>query len=363
MVVTANLADEPRWHRTLHSADTLADDLGSIGAWVGPRTGPDKRTHGEKEDYVLRRLLVAWKEAGRLDFPIEARAAWGDERQPDFTLEWPDGDSLGVEVTEAGEEDYQAWLTRTEGERDEAPGAVSMPLGASTLRTAAAMRKAIDAKVKKFDRGWYRSPTRCDLTVYDNTAWGGFLDKDQVIAAIERDDLVRGFRQIHLVTEAFVFLDLFGNDFRKVDVRNTYEIDYAAWIFEQIERLRRGEQGKLDLAHIAEELEDLGRSERRALGSHLRNLMTHLLKWEFQPDRRGASWRASIDNARSEIHEKLTEMPSLREDLEKRVYSEYKRARRTAAIETGLDVQTFPDECPYSPKQLVDPEFDARDED
>ena len=59
-------SDEPRWQRTLFEPDTLADDLGIIGASVGPRTGPHKRTKGEKEDYVLRRLLAAWKISGRL---------------------------------------------------------------------------------------------------------------------------------------------------------------------------------------------------------------------------------------------------------------------------------------------------------
>ena len=116
-MVTVKAAVDPRWFRTLNAPETLADDLGALGAWVGPRTGPDKRTHGQKEDYVLRRLLVAWKLTGRLRFPIEVRATTDEEGGPDFLLFGPDGQTLGVEVTEAGEEDYQAWLTRTESDR------------------------------------------------------------------------------------------------------------------------------------------------------------------------------------------------------------------------------------------------------
>ncbi len=74
MAVAANRAAQPRWQRTFQSAETFTDDLGSIGAWVGPRTGPDRRTKGAKEDYVFRRLLVAWKETERLRFPLDAYA-------------------------------------------------------------------------------------------------------------------------------------------------------------------------------------------------------------------------------------------------------------------------------------------------
>ncbi len=357
MAVAAKAVTKSRWCLAFHGPDTFTDDLGSLGAWVGPRSGPDRRDHGEKEDYVLRRLLVAWREAGRLRFPFEISAASDDKGETEFVLAWPDGDTLGVEVTEAGEEDYQAWLTQFEW-REEESAAVSVPFEASTPRTAAEIGKRIRAKVRKFDKGWYRDPSACDLVVYDNTAWGGFLDKEEVIGAIDRrDELVGKFRQIGLVTGPFVCLDLFGNEFRKVDVRNTYEIDYVNWIFDQVERMRRGATDELDLLNVAEDLENLARSERRALASHLRNLMVHLLKWQFQPERRGSSWRISIGKARSEIFEQLTEMPSLRGELAKRIPTEYRRARRTAVAETGLDVDVFPEACPYSGEQFADPDF------
>lgn len=358
MAVAANRSIAPRWQRTFRSAETFTDDLGSIGAWVGPRTGPDRRSHGEKEDYVLRRLLVAWKLTGRLRFPTEVRATTDEEGEPDFLLCWADGETVGVEVTEAGEEDYQAWLTRTEREREADKGAVPVPFEPSTQKTAEKIRECIEEKVARFNAGSYRSPSACDLVVYDNTAWGGFLDKQELLKAVGRpDDLLGRFRQIHLVIGGTVFLDLFGDQFRTVDLRRTYETDYVAWIFDQVEHLRRGETDALDLVHIAEELEDLGKSERRAMGSHLRNLMLHLLKWEYQPGRRAKSWQKSIVDAQTEIEELLSDSPSLGNFLLEQLPKEYVRARKLASVETGLDKEAFPEGCPYQVEQLLDPDF------
>ena len=363
MAVTAKLETPPRWRLTFHSAESFADDLGSMGSWVGPRTGPDKRTHGQKEDYVLRRILAAWKRENILSYSMEVTAGFDGSGEPDFLITWPNSDTLGVEITEAGDESYQAWLTHidTDGSQKSAFMSNDGYVGSNPERMAASdIITAISKKVSGYDKGKYRTPDSCDLLVYSNSETGWISDKKLLLKFVGRpDELLGRFRQIHIVVGEIVYLDAFGNDFREVDVRNTYEIDYAAWIFDQIKQMRGADGSGLDLDLISEELADLGRSERRALGSHLKNLMIHLLKWEFQPERRGQSWRLSIDNARSEIFELLTEMPSLRHELEKRRNSEYTRARRTAALETELDVATFPQKCPYSKEQLVDPQFYA----
>ena len=90
-----------------------------------------------------------------------------------------------------------------------------------------------------------------------------------------------------------------------------YEADLVAWAEANAALLRQGRLAEIDVEHIAEELEDVGKSERRALGSHLRNLMLHLLKWEFQDTRRGVSWQRSIHSARREIAVILADSPSL----------------------------------------------------
>ena len=358
MVIAQTTDPEPRWMRTLESAGSLADDLGVLGTWVGPRRGPDKRTHGQKEDYVLRRLLVAWREMERLRLPVEIHAEDEREGEPDFVLRWPN-DSLGIEITEAGEENYQKWLTHLE--QADPTEVESVPLEASTQRTAAEIEKAIRRKIEKYDRGAYRSPDACDLVVYDNTAWGGFLDATDVLHRIGRPERLLGrFREVHLVTGETVFLDVFLHAIRnvgRVDIAATYEIDFAAWVRDQVEHLRQTAPENVDFMHIAEELEQLARSERRALGSHIRNLILHLLKWEFQEDRRGQSWRASIDNARSEVFELLTEMPSLRRDIENQIEPRYDRIRKSAALQTELLLNRFPERCPYAAEQLMDPEF------
>lgn len=356
MTLTAELNAQSRWVRTLETADSLADDLDVLGTWVGPRTGPCKRTQGQKEDYLLRRLLVAWKRVGRLRFPVEVTAETVNQGEPDFYLNWHNEDSLGVEVTEAGEENYQAWLTFTEDASDPG-GAELVPLEPSTARTVEEIKRAIRNKIDKFDRGSYRNASACDLLVYDNTAWGGFLEKDEIVEELGRpNDLMGRFRETHLVFGELVYLDVFGRR-EKVDISHEYEIDYAHWIHEQVERLRHGKVEKTDGAHIAEELESLGRSERRALASHVRNLLLHFLKWQFQPNKRSDSWAASIDNARAEIYELLTEMPNLKPALHSLLVIEFRRARRAAARETKLNLESFPEECPYDPRQVVDPEF------
>ena len=359
MSETASKLGGPRWARTFRSADGLPDDLGNIGAWVGPRTGPfGRRTQGQKEDYVLRRLLVAWKRCGTLKFPVDVHSGNDQLQEPDFVLSWSDR-KLGLEATEAGNEDYQAWLTHTAQDH-----LSHVPFDPSTPGTANEIRDAIARKVGKFDGGNYRGAPECDLMVYDNTSWGGFLDKGEILAALGRpNDLLGRFRQVHIVFGETVYLDIFGSAPSRVDVSDAYEIDYARWLAEQVVKIRHGATEEVDLAHIAEELDDLAKSERRALASHLGILLLHLLKWQSQAERRSESWRLSIDNARRDIHELLTESPSLRRSLAERLEDEYMRARRNAAGETGISSDRFPVECPFTREQVVDPEFFPEAED
>ena len=105
--------------------------------------------------------------------------------------------------------------------------------------------------------------------------------------------------------------------------------------------------------HLAEELEDLGKSERRSLKSHLSNLMLHLLKWQFQPGLRGPGWRLAVNNARAVAAEILEESPSLRPALSALADKAYPLARRNALAETGLPEAIFPQDCPFAIAQLL----------
>lgn len=139
--------------------------------------------------------------------------------------------------------------------------------------------------------------------------------------------------------------------------QTTYDADFYLWTRQQAALLRQGRLQAVDAAHLAEEIESMGKSDRRALGSHLRSILLHLLKWRHQPDRRGASWESSIRNGRDEVEEILADSPSLNAQLVDSLETEYRRARRIAASETGLPMNTFSDQCPFTVEQVLDAEY------
>lgn len=132
-----------------------------------------------------------------------------------------------------------------------------------------------------------------------------------------------------------------------------YDQDFYAWANEQAGLLREGRLSGADVANIAEEIETLGRNEKRELRSRLGVLFLHLLKWQHQPARRGRSWELSIANARNELAEHLADSPSLRAKLPEAVASAYRSARLRAEQQTGLPAKTFPAECPWTFDQAM----------
>ena len=136
-----------------------------------------------------------------------------------------------------------------------------------------------------------------------------------------------------------------------------YEHDFYAWANEQAALLRAGNLSAADIGNIAEEIESMGRSERRELVSRLTVLLLHLLKWQYQPDRRGASWEAPIANTRDDLSDHLADNPSLKAQLPESIVAAYRRARRDAAGETSLRIATFPQACPWTCEQAMDEEF------
>ena len=136
-----------------------------------------------------------------------------------------------------------------------------------------------------------------------------------------------------------------------------YDTDFYAWANQQAALLRAGRLAEADIARIAEEIDSMGRSEKRELVSRLTVLLLHLLKWQFQQGLRGSSWRLSIANARDQIADHLDDNPSLIPKLPDAVASAYRYARRTAAVETGLAESAFPPDCPWTPAQILDEGF------
>jgi hypothetical protein len=136
-----------------------------------------------------------------------------------------------------------------------------------------------------------------------------------------------------------------------------YDQDFYGWLVHNARLLREGRLSAVDAEHIAEELEDMGKSQKRALASHLRVLLIHLLKWRCQPQRRGPSWRVSIRNARDRIAAIVEDSPSLGQLPRDVFLQEYARARKYAADETGLDLSSFPDAPPFSLDQVLEEDF------
>ncbi len=136
-----------------------------------------------------------------------------------------------------------------------------------------------------------------------------------------------------------------------------YDKDGYGWATEQAALLRARRFSEIDLENIAEEIESVGKSERRTLESHLSRLMTHLLKWQQQPERRGNSWTATIGGARMEVADVLGENPSLKPHIAEMISKCYRRARVAATEETGIDETDFPAVCPWSFEQITDSAF------
>ncbi|MBK5965711.1 hypothetical protein CCR95_16880 [Thiocystis minor] len=132
-----------------------------------------------------------------------------------------------------------------------------------------------------------------------------------------------------------------------------YQRDFHAWTREQARLLQAGQFQDVDLTHLVEELESMGASERRQLQQRLKVLLAHLLKWQYQPEYRSRSWRATIKEQRLSLLDLLDDNPSLKTILEVRIEKAYPMAVLLAVKETDLDEATFPTSCPYSLEQLL----------
>lgn len=136
-----------------------------------------------------------------------------------------------------------------------------------------------------------------------------------------------------------------------------YEEDFYAWTVEQARLLRGGDLSAIDVGNIAEEIESLGRSDRRELRSRLTVLLMHLLKWREQPERRSTSWSGTIREQRRQIELVLDDSPSLRPFTIECLPQAYRDAREDPAEEIGLTEPDFPAECPFSLDDVLARDF------
>ena len=119
---------------------------------------------------------------------------------------------------------------------------------------------------------------------------------------------------------------------------------------------------EVDFDNIIEEIESLGRSEKNGLTSSIRLILSHLLKWQYQPDKRTSSWKATIRTHRIQANFYLEDNPSLKSKIDDVLMKAYKRAVIEAANDTSIEDSVFPDECPYSFEEIMSAEFYPEDQ-
>jgi hypothetical protein len=136
-----------------------------------------------------------------------------------------------------------------------------------------------------------------------------------------------------------------------------YETDFYAWTQHQAKLLKEKQLAQVDLGNIAEELESMGKSEKRELESRLVVLIMQLLKWQFQPKRRNRSWRSTTNTQRDELERLIRLSPSLKNILYESITNAYSSVRYRFEDETSIKKEILPDTCQYTFEQIMDKDF------
>jgi hypothetical protein len=137
-----------------------------------------------------------------------------------------------------------------------------------------------------------------------------------------------------------------------------YEADYAAWLEHQVGLLKADRWSEVDKVNLIDEVESLGRSEFKGFVSAFEIVLAHMLKWDFQPERRSNSWIGSIVEHRERIRQELEDSPSYKARVDEALGRAWRPARARASIETDLPLKRFPAELPYSFEDVMNREHE-----
>ena len=140
-------------------------------------------------------------------------------------------------------------------------------------------------------------------------------------------------------------------------IQREYEKDFYKWAMHNAKLLRDGRLSEVDIEHVAEEIESMGKGERRELVNRLAVLIAHLLKWKYQPIRRSRSWQLTIKEQRVQLTHIFEESPSLKHEVETKLKDAYEQAAIIAERETALEEKTFPKACPFDLNQCLNHRF------
>lgn len=136
-----------------------------------------------------------------------------------------------------------------------------------------------------------------------------------------------------------------------------YDRDFNLWLDKTVSLLKEERFGELDLPNLIEEIEGLNRNNKNAIALDLIIVLLHLLKYKYQPQKRTNSWISSIAEHRDRIEFILEDSPSLKSYIDTMWLKCYEKARRRAAIETGLPINLFPKESPFTPQETLNPDY------
>lgn len=132
-----------------------------------------------------------------------------------------------------------------------------------------------------------------------------------------------------------------------------YNQDFAKWVKTTVEQLKHQQWEQIDLENLVNEVEGLTKQEQRELRNYLKLLLWHILKWQYQPQKRSRSWEVTIEQAQEEITDILEDSPSLKQYLEDSFEAVYQQARSKAKKETGLALSTFPEAPPMTLEEAL----------
>lgn len=136
-----------------------------------------------------------------------------------------------------------------------------------------------------------------------------------------------------------------------------HEKDVYGWAIHTAQLLREKKMNEVDFDNIIEEMEALGRSEKHELINRVSLVISHLLKWQFQPDFRGRSWHGTIKEQRKRAKMIIKENPSLKSKVEEVLIDAYDIALSLIEKETPIDLKLLPSQCPYTFEQIMNDEF------
>lgn len=137
----------------------------------------------------------------------------------------------------------------------------------------------------------------------------------------------------------------------------SHDSDFYGWALDTAAAIRTRQFKGVDWEAVAEELEDMGRSERRALESRFEILLAHLLKWSFQPAQRSTSWSGTIKEQSRKAERLLQQNPGLLPLVGEILNEAYHSAKAVAERDTGIDESRFPAPCPWTVAEVLDEGF------